>query len=99
MGVPGLERGSSPSSAPAPRDQSKQPNKIRKYFLNKPTNVEHNKKKVVGHIVSTGFSDFSSGNLIKDIPDEFSGKFNIALGAVVYSHSFPEFSKLVLKAS
>jgi hypothetical protein len=73
--------------------------KIRKYFLNKPTNVEHNKKKVVGHIVSTGFSDFSSGNLIKDIPDEFSGKFNIALGAVVYSHSFPEFSKLVLKSS
>ena len=73
--------------------------KIRKYFLNKPTNIEHNKKKVVGHIVSTGFSDFESGNLLDDIDDKFSGKFNIALGAVVYSHSFPEFSKLVLKSN
>lgn len=73
--------------------------KIKKYFLNKPTNIEHNKKKVVGHIVSTGFSKFGTDELVDDIEDDFSGKFNIALGSIIYSHSFPEFSKLVIRSN
>lgn len=73
--------------------------KIKKYFLNKPTNIEHNKKKVVGHIVSTGFSKFGTDELVDDIDDDFSGKFNIALGSIIYSHSFPEFSQLVLQSN
>ena len=33
---------------------------IKDYFINKPTNIEHNKHKVVGHIISSSFSDFKN---------------------------------------
>ena len=33
-------------------------------FVHKPTNIEHDKKKVVGHIVNAGFSDYSDSSLI-----------------------------------
>jgi hypothetical protein len=53
-------------------------------FIHKPTNIEHNKKKVVGHIVNAGFSDYSDSSLLVNIDEETDQPFNIALGAVVY---------------
>jgi hypothetical protein len=53
-------------------------------FIHKPTNIEHNKKKVVGHIVNAGFSDYSDSSLLINIDEETDQPFNIALGAVVY---------------
>ena len=53
-------------------------------FIHKPTNIEHNKKKVVGHIVNAGFSDYSDSSLLVNIDEETNEPFNIALGAVVY---------------
>ena len=31
---------------------------IKDYFINKPTNIEHNRNKIVGHIISSAFSSF-----------------------------------------
>lgn len=67
---------------------------IKDYFINKPTNIEHNRKKVVGHIISSAFSSFESGELIHE--DEASnGPFNIALGALVYRVVNPSFAKML----
>ena len=53
-------------------------------FVHKPTNIEHNKKKIVGHIVNAGFSDYNNSSIIVNIDKETKEPFNIALGAVVY---------------
>ena len=34
-------------------------------FIHKPTNIEHDKQKVVGHIASAGYSEFGSNKLFK----------------------------------
>ena len=39
---------------------------IKDYFVNKPTNIEHQKEKVVGHIVSSAFSKFGTNEIIDD---------------------------------
>jgi hypothetical protein len=65
-------------------------------FLHKPTNIEHDKSKVVGHIVSAGFSEFGSSQLLNK--EEISDKkdpFNISLGAVVYKYANKEFANLI----
>ena len=53
-------------------------------FVHKPTNIEHDKKKVVGHIVNAGFSDYSDSTILVNVDENERNPFNIALGAVVY---------------
>ncbi len=53
-------------------------------FVHKPTNVEHDKKKIVGHIVNAGFSDYSDSTILVNVDESKKDPFNIALGAVVY---------------
>ena len=53
-------------------------------FVHKPTNIEHNKKKIVGHIVNAGFSDYSDSTILVNVDEDETNPFNIALGAVVY---------------
>ena len=53
-------------------------------FVHKPTNIEHDKKRVVGHIVNAGFSDYSDSSLLVNVDKDTKDPFNIALGAVVY---------------
>jgi hypothetical protein len=66
---------------------------IKDYFVNKPTNIEHQKQKVVGHIVSASFSEFDKNKLIDDdTARQLAGPFNIALGAVVYRTVHPQFA-------
>jgi hypothetical protein len=59
--------------------------RISKLFRHKPTNIEHKKEKVVGHILTTGFSRYGDSELLvpEDL-DGYSDAFNISLGAVVY---------------
>ena len=58
---------------------------IKDYFVNKPTNIEHQKEKVVGHIVSSAFSKFGSNEIIEEAAAKnLEGPFNIACAAVVY---------------
>jgi len=67
------------------------------YFINKPTNIEHNKQKVVGHVVSAGFSKYGEASLIRrdEIDPEDLTPFNIALASVVYKAVNSEFASLV----
>lgn len=60
-------------------------------FIHKPTNIEHDKKKVVGHIVNAGFSDYNDSTIIVNVDENEKNPFNIALGAVVYKTVDKEF--------
>lgn len=64
-------------------------------FIHKPTNIEHNKKKVVGHIVNAGFSDYSDSSILVNVDEDEKEPFNIALGAVVYKTVDKEFFELL----
>jgi len=69
---------------------------VNDYFIHKPTNIEHNKQKVVGHIVSSSFSDINTNEILaaESLRDE-SSPFNIALGALVYKIVNPEFARML----
>jgi len=58
---------------------------IKDYFVNKPTNIEHQKQKVVGHIVSSAFSNHPTNEILEDaaVKDKKEA-FNIACAAVIY---------------
>ena len=58
---------------------------FKKYFIHKPTNIEHKKQRVVGHIVNSAFSSFDDNKLLfeEDVKGSLN-PFNIALAAVVY---------------
>jgi hypothetical protein len=62
-----------------------------KNFIYKPTNIEHDKKRVVGVILKAGFSDYADSSLMVDVDDDEKKPFNIALGAVVYKTVDKEF--------
>tara|TARA_R110000824_G_scaffold42887_2_gene125680 strand:- start:6520 stop:8067 length:1548 start_codon:yes stop_codon:yes gene_type:complete len=69
---------------------------IKEYFVNKPTNIEHKKQKVVGHIVSSAFSAYGSNKLLSDTEvQNLRDPFNIALAAVVYKTVNPRFADLL----
>ena len=68
-------------------------------FVHKPTNIEHDKKKVVGHIVNAGFSDYSDSSLIINVDEKETEPFNIALGAVVYKTVDREFFDTLQKST
>ena len=68
-------------------------------FIHKPTNIEHDKQKVVGHIVSAGYSDYKSSELIEEeTAASMKEPFNIALGAVLYKTINSSFTNLVEKS-
>jgi len=73
---------------------------VSKYFIHKPTNIEHKKQKVVGHIISSGYSKFGTNEIIKaeDIEDSYE-PFNIALSALVYKTVNSDFADLIEKSS
>lgn len=66
-------------------------------FLHKPTNIEHNKEKIIGHIASAGFSEYNNSNKIISSKDaqNMDDPFNIALGSLIYKHVNKDFAKLV----
>ena len=73
---------------------------IKDYFIHKPTNIEHQKQKIVGHVVGASLSSFEDSSIIT--PEEAiasDGPFNIALSAVVYKTVNPDFAELVEKST
>ena len=68
-------------------------------FIHKPTNIEHNKKKIVGHIVNAGFSDYSDSTILINVDENEKEPFNIALGAVVYKNVDREFFDMLEKST
>ena len=69
---------------------------IKDYFIHKPTNIEHNKKNIVGHVVGASLSDFETNEIIDESDAKESAEpFNIALSAVIYRSVNPDFAHLV----
>ncbi len=75
--------------------------KIKDYFIHKPTNIEHNRDKIVGHIVSAGFSKYDDDSQLMSSEEALlsEGAYNIALGAVVYKTASKEFADLVMSST
>lgn len=71
---------------------------IKDYFVHKPTNIEHNKKKIVGHIVSSAFSRSYNDEIFEINNQDSKEPFNLALGAVIYSNANQEFADLALRS-
>ena len=40
--------------------------KYNNQFIHKPTNIEHNKSNIVGHIVTAGFSEYGSNKILSN---------------------------------
>ena len=73
--------------------------RIANLFKHKPTNIEHKKEKVVGHILTAGFSKFENSEILR--PENLAGynnPFNLSLGAVVYKFVNKDFAS-TLEAS
>ena len=65
-------------------------------FKHKPTNIEHQKQKVVGHIVSASFSSFMDNEILSSEEVENTNEpFNIALASLIYRMINPQFANLV----
>ena len=73
---------------------------IKDYFIHKPTNIEHQKQKVVGHVVGASLSSYGDNQVIEaQEASNTSSPFNIALSAVVYKTVNPEFAELIEKSA
>lgn len=74
--------------------------KIIDNFVNKPTNIEHKKEKIVGHIVNAGFTDIDTNKILsKETAKKSDSPYYISLSAVVYRNVNPGFADALLKSS
>jgi hypothetical protein len=70
------------------------------YFVHKPTNIEHKKQKVVGHIVNAGFTDINNEKIIGNgAALDNKDPYYISLASVVYKTVNPEFADVLLQSS
>ena len=70
--------------------------KIYKNFINKPINIEHNRDKIVGTILTAGFSEFGTDKpLTESQAAEMKGPFNITLGGVIWKVASSELADLI----
>ena len=70
--------------------------KIYKNFINKPINIEHNRDRIVGTILTAGFSEFGTDKAITEAQAaEMKGPFNITLGGVIWKVASSELADLI----
>jgi len=72
-----------------------------KRFVNKPINVEHQKQKIVGHMINASFSEEEFDFKDNDI-NSYAGKtepFYINAAGFIYSHVYPELAEAILESS
>lgn len=70
-----------------------------KNFVHKPTNIEHDKDKIVGHIASAGWSEYGTSRIMSaEELDGYTKPFNIALGALVYKSANSTFAEAIEKS-
>jgi hypothetical protein len=74
---------------------------IKDYFVHKPTNIEHDRDKIVGHIVSAGFSKYDDSSQLMSEEEALieDNAYNIALAAVIYKTASKEFADLVVNST
>ena len=73
---------------------------FKKYSIHKPTNIEHKKQRVVGHIVNSAFSSYGENQILTD--EQVKGSldpFNIALAAVVYKTVDRDFADALIDSN
>ena len=65
-------------------------------FINKPINIEHNRDRIIGTILTAGFSEFGTDKpLTKEEASELSGPFNVTLGGVLWRVINPELADYI----
>jgi len=73
---------------------------IKGNFIHKPTNIEHKKKRTVGHIVSVGWSTFGGNELIEhDVASKMDSPFNLVISSVVYRANEDKFSDALIDST
>ena len=71
-----------------------------KSFINKPINIEHNRQRVVGTILTASFSEFGSdAPLTEEQASKTTAPFNITLGGVVWKVVNSELTDMIEEAS
>jgi len=71
-----------------------------KDFINKPINLEHNREKIVGVILTAGFSEFGSdAPLTEDQVKDLKGPYNITLGGVIWKIANPNLATMIEDSS
>lgn len=73
---------------------------IYEHFLNKPINIEHHRDRVVGTILTSGFSEFGTDKpLSLDQVKDMSGPFNVTLGGVIWKVVNDDIANLIEDSS
>jgi hypothetical protein len=73
---------------------------VHKNFINKPINVEHNRERVVGVILTAGFSAFGTDRpLTEEQVKEGSEPFNVTLGGVIWKVTNSGLAELIEEAA
>lgn len=69
-------------------------------FIHKPEDLEHNRKFVVGTIISQGYSEFLTNQMLtlEDVQN-MTGPFNVTLGGVVWTMFNPDFAGELVESS
>ena len=71
-----------------------------KDFINKPINLEHNRERLVGVILTAGFSEFGSDvPLTEDQVKDLKGPYNITLGGVIWKIANPNLATMIEDSS
>ena len=71
-----------------------------KNFVNKPINVEHNRQKIIGVILTAGFSEFGTDRILtEEQVSKMTSPFNVTLGGVVWRVVAPELADHIEEAS
>ena len=70
---------------------------IRYSFLNKPMNVEHYRWEIIGHVVSSHFTDHYTNTVLSEVAHR-TDIFDMALGAVVYKLAESRYVEIIKEA-
>mgnify|MGYP003627901571 CR=1 FL=1 len=70
---------------------------IRYSFINKPMNVEHYRWEIIGHVVSSQFTDHYTNEVLSEI-DHRADIFDMSLGAVVYKLAESRYVEIIKEA-
>lgn len=71
-----------------------------KHFINKPINIEHNREKIIGVILTAGFSEFGSDlPLTEEQVKDITKPFNVTLGGVLWKIANPNLASMIEDSS
>ena len=73
---------------------------MHKNFVNKPVNIEHNRKSVIGTILTAGFSSFGDDKpLTEEEVKDLKGPFNVTLGGIIWKITDQDLADKIENAS